>query len=241
MYWLLTIPVAILSHKLVSRYFDKIKKWSVMTGWNVLQICSYLEIKAISTYKCIRSFFPQKPFQFKSTITFVKNGDETDVFEIDDFLCLKTHNELFDIRYDFILYEIPIENNDKYTKHVIRYNNYEQIAKVEYTATNDFKLNVIQFSFKDSPEHVTSINFNDTNFYSSDNILFDRDFLKWYMKKYHSIIIIDDDKYNISFIDHNMSFININETSFIVIRNNDYKVINSVSNDALAEETFTLL
>lgn len=241
MYWLLSIPVAYLSYKLINRYnFDKIKNVAVMTGWNILQTCSYIEIKTISVYKYIRSYFPQKTQEYKSMITFIKNGDEIEVFEINDFLRLKAHNELVDIPYDFILYEIPIQNNDKYTKCMVRYNNHEQIAKIEYTATNKFKLNVIQFNFKESPEQVIGINFDDINFYITDNILFDCEFVKWYMKKYYTIIISDNDKYNISFIDHNMSYINLNETNFIVIKNNDYEIVNK-NNDTSVEETFTLL
>jgi len=239
MSWLISIPIAFISHKLIEHYYPgKFKTAAAMAGWSLLQTCSYIEIKAVVFYKYIRSYFPQRITEAKSMITFIKNGEETDVLDINDFLRLKANNnndnEFFDISYDFILYEIPLQHHDKYTRYIIRYDDYEHIAKIEYTAINTIKFSVIHFNLKESPEQVTHIHFNDIQFLISGNIVFDRKFVKWYLNKYHSMLISNEDKYNITFIDHTMNYITLDEEKHLLIKNNDYDIITN-------EEPFTLL
>jgi hypothetical protein len=73
------------------------------------------------------------------------------------------------------------------------------------------------------------------------NILFDRKFLKWYMNKYHKITIKNDDKYSVTFIDHNMNYIILNDTKHIIIKTNNYDVIDNYDNKCSIEDSFTIL
>ena len=226
---LLSLPVAYVSHKLIEMlYPGQTKTFLIRSGWNVIQLCSYVEIKAISIYTKIRSFLPEYINTQRATVSMICDDDEIAVYTIDEFLTLRKNKELPNMKYDFILYELPIKNDDKYTKSVLRYENYEDINKIEYIATNNFKFNAIQFNFKEA-EQVFNINFNDTQFMVNGNILFDRKFLKWYMYKYHSIGIRNDDRYDITFIDHTMNYVMLNEDKHILIKKNGYDVIVNVN------------
>ena len=78
--------------------------------------------------------------------------------------------------------------------------------KIEYKAANEYTFNSIQFKF-DNIEELYNINFYKNQFMVNGNILFDKDFMKWVMLKYYNVIVQDDDKYSISFIDQNMNYI----------------------------------
>lgn len=234
---LLSLPLAYISHKIIEMlYPGQTKTLLIKSGWKIIQLCSYVEIKAISTYTKIRSFFPESINTQKAVISIICDYDEIAVYTIDEFLILRKHKELPESKYDFILYELPIKKDDKYTKCILRYENYEDIARIEYNSINNFKFNAIQFNFMEE-ERIVNINFNDTQYNVNGNILFDRKFLKWYMYKYHSIGIRRDDRYIITFIDHAMNYITLNEDKHIIIKKNGYDVVENANEvDANANE-----
>jgi hypothetical protein len=239
---LISLPVGYITHKIIEKiYPGKTKKLLITTGWNIMQCCSYLEVKVSMIYNKIRGFLPSLIKKEISLIKIIKDGDETACYNIDDFLMLK--NKINTNDYDFIIYEHKNneENNNTY---MIRYDNHEEIAKIEYNRLNCIKLNVIKFNFKDS-EKGYNINFNDKQYLVNGNVLFDRMFLKWFMNKHYNLNINSEDKYNISFIDHEMNYISINETKCIVIKKDGYDIIEESIDDnsksSTEDDSFTLL
>jgi hypothetical protein len=243
MFWhitLLSLPVAYISYKWLERaYPNKTKQFFIIQGWKAIQFCSYVEIKAIAAYKKVQAYFPEKKHNLEPIITIIKDHSEIDSYKVTDFLALKNNKDLPTYDCDFILYELPIVGNDKFSKCMMRYNDIDSIVKIEYNALNEIRFSAIRFNFKDS-EEIISINFNDTQFLSQGNIVFDLAFLKWYMHKHHGIVLSDEDKYTITFIDHNMNYVILDENKHIVIKKNDYDIIDR--NDKVSlEEPFTLL
>ena len=229
---ILLAPISYISYKVVEYCCPgKAKQFLMLHCWNALQCCSYVEIKAIEAYKKIRSYLPSINIEYKDRVVFIK-GQQEMAYVIDRFLRLKEQNMLLDVEYDFILYEKHVKGHDKITKRILRFENYDDINKLEYISSNNYKFNVIQFNFKDE-EQITSINFQDNQFILTGNILFDRKFLKWYMYNYHDIIINDDDSYFITFIDHLMRYVTIDENKHILIMKHNYDII---ENDIAEEE-----
>jgi hypothetical protein len=254
MFWniaFVSVPIVYISYTIFEKlYPGRTKQCFITSTWNMLQCCSYFEIKAVALYNKLRSFFPERINEPESIITFVKDGIEIDKYEVNAFLSLKKHNDLpkESCDADFILYELPVVKSkiksDKFTTCIVRYEHHEQIAKIEYNALNDFKFSVIQFNLKESSENVTSINFNDVQYLVQGNIMFDRKFLKWYMYKNYWVVISDDDEYNVTFIDHNMNYVILDHNKYIVIKKNAYDIIdlNDKDNkDNQIEDTFTML
>jgi hypothetical protein len=224
---LLALPIAYVSHKVVEMFYPgKTKQIAIRSGWEIIQFCSYIEIKVVAAYSKIKPYFPTFNKKQKATITFICSEQEM-TYDIDSFFRERERNMLADIEYDFILYEMPVAEgtDDKYASCVLRFQHHDQIEKIEYASCSNFKLNVIRFNFKESPDKVININFQDKQFIINGNILFDRNFLKWHMYKHHSISIHDDDCYTITFIDHKMNYVSFNEEQHILVMKHNYDII----------------
>jgi hypothetical protein len=225
MFWTIAISIVTVpfAYKLVERLFpNKIKTLAINYGWQFLEMCSKVELKAIDMYKKIKPYFPKK--EEKSIITVVHDGDEINKYEFNDFIKNNINQG-----YDFVLYEIPLSDNNKYDKCILRYDNHKDIEEiVELNANNEVNFNVIQFNFKDVTEKIYNIKFDKTQYMVNNNILFDRKFLKWYMLKNHNLFVQDQDNYNITFIDHEMNYITLSENEYIVIKNNKYEISKTI-------------
>ena len=229
-------PIAYISYKALEYCSPgKTKQFLMLHGWNVLHCCSYVEIKAIEAYKKIQSYLPSINIEYKDRVIFIL-GEQEMVYVIDRFLRLKEQNMLLDIEYDFILYEKHVKCHDKITKHILRFENYVDINKLEYISSNNYKFNVIQFNFKDEKQ-IISINFADNQFIVNGNILFDRKFLKWYMYKYHDISINDGSGYYITFIDHLMNYVMLDDNKHILIMKHNYDIIENNTIDSIFTES----
>jgi hypothetical protein len=203
---------------------DKVKATVAYYGWYVLEFCSRVEIKVQQSYAYIRQYFPAcNKKEEESFITLVKDGEEISKYEFSEFMTLKEN--IVKDQYDFILYELPMQNNSKYETYIMRYNSHEDIMKIEYNVLNEFNFNVIRFNFK-GVDVTYNINFDKNQLIVNGNILFDRDFLKWYLNKYHKAIVQDEDKYTVSFIDHSMNYTILTEDTYIIIKNKGYDIVN---------------
>lgn len=220
MFWTLivAIPTIFLTQRIIEYFYPgMIKKEAIKVGWNALQLCSKLEVQASYVINKIKPFLPKSYNETKSFIIFIYEGDEIDKYELDDFL----HLNPVDIppNYDFIIYKLPIKDSDE--KQMIRYEKHEDIVELKYNVESEFKFNSIQFSFKNT-DKIYNIEFKKNRFMIEGNILFDRKFLQWYLNKYHDAIVQDNDKYIVSFIDHEMNYLTFNETECILINKRKY-------------------
>ena len=230
----LTVPVAYITNKIINSFYPgTMKKYCVYYGWYVLEFCSRVEIKLQIAYTMVRPYFPSSKKDETTMITLIKDGEEIQKHNFNEFISLRETGNIIEGTYDFILYELPIPNNYKYDKYMLRYNHHKNIMKIEYNAMNEYNFNSIQFKFNGT-ESIYNINFNKIQFMVNGNILFDRDFMKWFMLKYNNAIVQDEDKYSISFIDHNMNYSVLSESDHIVVKNKTYEIVNATE---LAEPT----
>lgn len=229
-YSIILIPMTYVANKIIDHlYPGKIKTYAAYYGWYILEYASRIEIKARNAYMQIKQYLPASGNEEeKSRIIIVKDGEEIATHDFNDFITLRESTDLTNT-YDFIMYAMPIVNNDKFDTYIMRYNNHADIMKVTYKKVNDFNFNVIQFKFKDDTK-TYNIVFNKNQFIIHNNILFDRDFLKWYMRKYYDKTIQDEDKYTITFFDHAMNYIEITDLHYIMINNKSYCIVNKQDN-----------
>ena len=190
--------------------------------YNTVEFYTSTKHKVIKTYK----YYLPEP---QATLKFIQDGEEVAAYTFAEF-----RKKKYTTNYDFILYEIPIKPNDshkyecdKYDKVVLRYQNAADVMYIEYNAYNGFELNVIQMTINDSPT-VYSIDFGRSQYMMNGNVLFDRDFLKWYLNMQCGVVLENDDKYVITFIDHKMNYIILPEYCYLLIKKNGYDIINQI-------------
>ena len=228
MFWtaleMITISVACLTNKIKDCLYSRtVQTYCAYYGWYVLEFCSKVEIKVQHAYAWIRPYLPSRAKDEISLVTFIKDGKEMHKYSFNEFISLRESGHFDTEPYDFILYELPIHNNHKYDKYTIHHTHHKNIIKIEYNAANEYTFNSIQFKF-DNIEELYNINFYKNQFMVNGNILFDKDFMKWVMLKYYNVIVQDDDKYSISFIDQNMNYIVLTDVDHIILKNKTYEI-----------------
>jgi hypothetical protein len=245
-YQLAGAAILFISYKVGEYFYPGILKKKLMrSSWNTLELYSRVEIYVSKLYNHYSAYLPQffvrKP---QPTVTFIHNGDEIVKYTDVELIYYSVNNKI-DFKYDFVLYETPIKNvskYDKYDNYVERYEKHQDLPHVNfysmlnsptsniYNANKTFELNMIQFTFKNS-SNVYAIDLGRNQFTNRGNILFDRPFLKWYLKKYKQVKLNDDDKYTVTFIDHDMNYIILPHYCYILINKNGYDIINVIDDD----------
>ena len=220
----ISVPIAITIHSIIEiLYPGKITEYGAYYGWYVLEFCSRVEMKAQEFYAFLKIYAPYLQYQPRSFITLIRDGEEVEKYDFDDFM--KMREKITPDGYDFFLYELPIIDNEKYDYCILRYKNPQDILKIEYSAiVDDFKFNAIQFKFQNSGNKYP-LTFNKNQFIVKNNILFDMAFLKWYMNKYHTVIVDDNDNYMVSFMDQDMNYIELTKNNYIIIKQKSYEII----------------
>jgi hypothetical protein len=202
------------------------------TGWNAMEICSKIEIYASNLYNKMPALIAHKP---QAMIKFICDGDEVENCTFTDFI--NKRKKGITLNYDFILYEIPITKKDNYTiydKYVLRYENVNDVIHNEYNSLKCFELNMIQLMINDSID--IPIKLDQGQYMINGNVLFDRKFLKWYLNKYCDTILDNEDKYVVTFIDHNMNYITLPDYCYILIKKNSYDIVNDINVNEEYEE-----
>jgi hypothetical protein len=218
----------------------KIKNVMLRTSWRAMELCSKAETYITNTYYHYRpflsTFLDKTPQQ---NITFIYQGEEVVKYSVQEF-ARKAAKKQIDFKYDFLLHEISnqsIGKYDKYDSYVWRYEKHQDLTcdkiYVSYDATKSIELNMIQFAFKNSAE-VYAIDFKRKQFMLKRNVLFDRMFFKWYLNIYFNKKINDDDKYTITFIDHDMNYIILPDYCYLLVNSHGYDIINVITDEVSA-------
>jgi len=207
-------------------YPGKIKTTMMKIGWSAMELCTKVEIAATQIYNRIPPLVAKQPP--KTMIKFICDGNEITTFSFDEFVKYKNKTN---INYDFILCEIPIvkkDNYEKYDTYVLRYENINDIMSVEYNSLKCFELNMIEM--KVLTKETYNIDLGRNQYIINGNVLFDRKFMKWYLNMYCNVILDDEDRYIITFIDHNMNYITLPDYCYLLIRKNSYDIVNLSDN-----------
>lgn len=166
-------------------------------------------------------FYQNKKNNTEAMLKIIYDGEEVANYTFKEFSNKKKY-----ITYDFILYSIPVED-EKYENYVLRYENAEDVLAVEYTSLKHIELTDVQIRVNDIETYT--INFGRNQYFINGNVLFDRNFLKWYLNVLFGIHLAEKDNYRVTFNDHEKNSITLPDYCYLLIKNNNYIIVNLIS------------
>ena len=234
-FFFIAVPTAIVAYNIIDHYYPgKLKRYGLKASWYVLDLTSKFEIFSENKFKDLKCIIYKKaPPPRAPHIKLIRGATEFGNYDLKHFLEMK---EGINEPCDFAIYEIPV-NNNKYDNYCILYEDYKDIVEIKYNNLCSFNfLNMVRFHFTDSTSEIYNLDFGRKQFIIAGNKLFDRKFLKWYLKTNNNVDLGDDEKYTVSFIDHNMLYNTIDENFYIEIKKNTYEIKEHKPNQPAAIE-----
>jgi hypothetical protein len=160
-------------------------------------------------------FYRNKKNNTEAMLKIIYDGEEVANYTFKEFSNKKKY-----ITYDFILYSIPVEDDN----YVLRYDDADDILAVEYTSLKCIELTDVQIRVNDIETYT--IDFGRNQYFINGNVLFDRKFLKWYLNMFCGIHLAEEDKYRITFNDPEKKSINLPDYCYLLIKRNNYIIVN---------------
>jgi hypothetical protein len=159
------------------------------------------------------------PINEQSCITFIKDGKEIESMTYNKVILTDESPE-----YDFILYEVQCGT----INYLVRFNDINEIKEIntndEYIPeSSSVQFLSVEINVNDRNYKVIT---DDFNWYVNENILFDREFIHWYLFKYHSLDIngLENMNYTICLIDNNVKILTLTPENKLVIYKDTYEV-----------------
>ena len=150
-------------------------------------------------------------------ILIIKEGN---IVDKSSYMYVKNYNNISD--YNMILYEWELSENDKYDNYVLRFSNINEVN--DKFKTSKVSLLAVELCMKtDDCDELYAIDFKKNNYYIVNNILFDKDFLKYWCNNILKIQLSDN--YEISFFDNNMEHHTLKQNQSIKILHDDFEII----------------
>ena len=132
-----------------------------------------------------------------------------------------------DCDYDMVLLEYSIEepNLAKQKNHIIRTSLVEEVT--DYFEVSGVSFIGININIKEDDNIVKteSVFFGSENYYVVGNVLFDRIFIRYWLNRSSSFEMTDNQHYEISFFDNDISPHNIKEPEYVQITDNGFNII----------------
>jgi hypothetical protein len=207
-------------------YPGKLKKVMLKVGWNTIEYYTRIEMKVTAVYNTYMPRFIAKK-ERQAAIKIIADGTEIAHYSLPEF----QRADKSRLNYDFILYEIPMQFDayETYDTYVVRYENVNDVMEVEYsTGLKCIELNAMQISVN---KRTYNIEFGRKQYMLNGNVLFDRHFLKWYLKVHCGVTLQPGDTYMVTFIDQHMNYITLPEYCYIYVKKNNYEIVNVIKND----------
>lgn len=150
---------------------------------------------------------------------FIKDGFEIKTSQL-DFLKCKENYEY----YDMVLYTNFIRSDDTLTKNILRLSNLNDInhLKISNIISSNVKFMGILVVYNGNDYRIEFD--KEDNYYIVGNKLFDKAFIKWYLNKYHGVLIDDGITYTCNILDYDVNLIQIDSSSHIIINKDNYTV-----------------
>jgi len=231
-------------------YKKNIDKIFCSLMWILLKLYSKLEI----IYKKLK-----KTNVKKITIKLIENGEIVKKYDNEYLKYLNNNNDenKFIINTDIMIgnpinkYMIIGEYSDGENIKIVRFNNFNDIKlDGDYYIESEVKLLGIQLNIKNNGKIKQSLPilfYKNCNHYIENNILFDRQFINYYLKTEKLDVLEIDDNYEIVFFDNDINthtitdpqYIKINKEDFETIENNDnYEILNNPNNPNNPNDNF---
>lgn len=206
---------------------ETVKSYSYNYGWVILEYISKMEVFVTKKWhKYKKCFFT---YSNNQEIIFIGDGVRKYSFHLGISLLKILKANDFNIEYDFILQNVPIKEVDEYdtyTNCYIVYENHKDVVSRSFIKPPKcIEFKTMMLTFKNNHEKMYNIDLKHNQFHIPGNILYDRSFFRWFIKNEYDIDI-KNEEYTVSFIDHNMDYITLLDTCYILIEKDDYKIVN---------------
>lgn len=153
----------------------------------------------------------------EQNILIIKDGN---IVDKTSYMYIKNYNNCSD--YNMIFYEWELLENDKYDNYVLRFSNINEVN--DKFKISKVSLLAIELCMKrDHGEELYAIDFKKNNYYVVNNILFDRDFLKYWCINFLKLELSDN--YEISFFDNYMEHHTLKHNQSIKILPDNFEII----------------
>ena len=153
----------------------------------------------------------------EQNILIIKDGE---IVDKTCYMYIKNYNN--SSNYNMILYEWELPENDKYNNYVLRFSNINEVN--DKFKTSKVSLLAVELCIKtDDCDELYAIDFKKNNYYIVNNILFDKDFLKYWCNNFLKIDLSDN--YEISFFDNKMEHHTLKQNQSIKILQDDFEII----------------
>ena len=149
-------------------------------------------------------------------VFFIKNG------KIIDRIAFMYINEC-NTKSDMILYEWTMPDENKYDHAILRFNTASEVSDNFKMSKVNLLAIQITIMHENNTETIHSIDFQKDNYYIENNILFDQIFINYWCKE--KLHIDNVTKYEVSFLDNEMTLNIIKPTEYIIIGQNDFEVV----------------
>lgn len=129
--------------------------------------------------------------------------------------------------YDFILYNV-LNPEKKYNSK--RFTSFDVLVEFEmsdkpFDIAEKVKMLGLQIHQKDTGR---KFEFNlDVNYFIDGNVLFDLPMVKFLLREHHNTAILDNEVYEITFIDQDMNVTSLTNDQHVIIEDGGYKVIDA--------------
>lgn len=169
-------------------------------------------------------YFPHINTSHFPVVKFIKEGKQIAEYTFPDMYTIGY--KFLPADYDFVLYEIPATKDDQlYDKYIMRHAKYVDIVLLDYCAKKDFNLFAVQIILNEDIKNLIQLDVGNNHLFINGNILFDRPFIHWYLNQYHQLNLENTDTYIVTFIDHRMNYVTLDEHDHILIKKNTYDII----------------
>jgi len=149
-------------------------------------------------------------------VYFITNGK---IIDRTSFMNINESNT----KSDMILYDWIMPDENKYDRVILRFNTASDVSDNFKMSKVCFLAVQITIKYENKNDTIHSIDFQKDNYYIENNILFDKIFINYWCSE--KLNIDNVTKYEVSFLDNNMSLNTIKHNQYIIIRQNDFEVV----------------
>lgn len=164
-------------------------------------------------------------FGKEDSLIFIKDGKEILKIKTEKYDSIKDSNN---DDFDMIFRCIPNEDANDEQEYDVKICKKLSDIEDEFVMSNvSFLSPKVQISYiEDDDEFEEYFEFDDlfsyNNLYMEKNELFCYEFIEWYLFKNKEFVLKSEDKYKVSFIDHNMNVVELSNGETILIEKDDY-------------------
>lgn len=224
------LSCAIIADILERRFPEGFQRFIVEASYNCIYLFSKLQIFLSNTKQTVNTFIDNNPTLSKIKkdmnelmkpgivvmTEFIKNGKSVSLFTSDN------NSD----SYDFSIISW-LDESKKYINKKLVYDKAE--TKVAVGELSDIKFMLVEIKIGDNEPHKIDLKNDEFNYYLIGN-KFNKQFFIYYLRKYLNVKEIDDNKFSIKIIDHDVKTIQFEFTDnneFIELEKTGYNVSNS--------------